>query len=414
VKIVFLNPSGELGGAETALLDLLAAVREARPAWALELIASANGPLVERASTLGIPSDTLPFPRSLARLGEWGRRGSAATRLQLGVALCGAAIPTLRYESRLRQRLRGRNPDIVHTNGLKMHLLGARCRPDGARLVWHLHDYPDARPVTAALLRAQAQQCAMALANSESVRQHARRLFGDSVPVQTLYNSIDLDRFLPEGRALDLDVLAGVPPLAPGGIRVGLVGTFARWKGQDVFLDALSRLLAATTLASGASRTALRGYIIGEPIYQTDASQFSLQELRDLASKFRLGDSVAFTGRIDDVPAALRALDVVVHASIEPEPFGLVIAEAMACAKPVVVSRAGGAAEIAEAGALFHSPGNAAELADRLSELIGNPALRASLGHAGRASAVRLFDRRRLSETLVPIYEALAPVPRSP
>jgi glycosyltransferase involved in cell wall biosynthesis len=408
VRIVFLNPSGQLGGAETALLDLLAAVRDARPAWALELIASADGPLVERASNLGIPCDTLPFPRSLARLGEWGRRGSAATRLKLGAALCGAAIPALRYESRLRRRLRALDPDIVHTNGLKMHLLGARCRPHGARLVWHLHDYPDARPVTAALLRAQSHRCAMALANSGSVARHARELFGESVPVNTLYNSIDLDRFHPEGRTLDLDALAGVPPLAPGGIRIGLVGTFARWKGQDVFLDALSRLIAPAG-TSGSCSTALRGYIIGGPIYQTDASQFSLRELRDLASKFGLGDAVAFTGRIDDVPAALRALDVVVHASIEPEPFGLVIAEAMATGKPVVVSRAGGAAEIAEAGALFHSPGNAAELADRLFDLIGNPSLRTSLGQSGRAAAVRLFDRRRLTETLVPIYETLAP-----
>jgi glycosyltransferase involved in cell wall biosynthesis len=408
VRIVFLNPSGQLGGAETALLDLLAAVRETRPAWALGLIASAGGPLVERASSLGISCDTLPFPRSLARLGEWGRRGSAATRLQLGAALCGAAIPALRYESRLRRRLCALDPDIVHTNGLKMHLLGARCRPNGARLVWHLHDYPDARPLTAALLRAQAQRCAMALANSESVARHARQLFGDSVPVKTLYNSIDLARFHPEGRALDLDALAGVPPLPPGGIRIGLVGTFARWKGQDVFLEALSRLIAPA-VAGGLPGAILRGYIIGGPIYQTDASQFSLPELRGLASKFGLGDTAAFTGRVDDVPSALRALDVVVHASTEPEPFGLVIAEAMACAKPVVVSRAGGAAEIAGAGALFHSPGNAAELADRLSELIGNPALRASLGQAGRAAAVRLFDRRRLSETLVPLYETLAP-----
>ncbi|HEV3217290.1 MAG TPA: glycosyltransferase family 4 protein [Vicinamibacterales bacterium] len=408
MRIVFLNPSGQLGGAETALLDLLAAIRQARPSWSLGMIASAGGPLVERAVNLGVRCDVLPFPQSLARLGEWGRRGSAATRLQLGAALVGAAVPALRYASRLRRGLRGLDPDIVHTNGLKMHLLGARCRPDGARLVWHLHDYPDARPVTAALLRTQAHRCAVALANSDSVARHARKLFGDAMPVRTLYNSVDLDRFCPEGRALDLDALAGAPPLVPGGIRIGLVGTFARWKGQDVFLDALSRLVVPA-VASGAGRPALRGYIIGGPIYQTDASQFSLQELRDLAVKFGLGDAVAFTGRIDDVPAALRALDVVVHASTEPEPFGLVIAEAMATARPVVVSRAGGAAEIAAAGALFHSPGDAAELADRLSELIESPELRASLGQAGRAAAVRLFDRRRLSETLVPLYEALAP-----
>ena len=66
------------------------------------------------------------------------------------------------------------------------------------------------------------------------------------------------------------------------------------------------------------------------------------------------------------------------------------------------------AAEIAR-GALFHEPGNAAELADRLSQLIADPALRASLGAEGREAAVRMFDRPRLCGTLIPIYESLAP-----
>ena len=110
---------------------------------------------------------------------------------------------------------------------------------------------------------------------------------------------------------------------------------------------------------------------------------------------------------MDDVSAVLRALDIAVHASTEPEPFGLVIAEAMACGRPVVVSRAGGAAEIAQGGAVFHEPGNSAELADRLRELAGDPARRASLGAEGREAAVRLFSRSRLRDTLIPVYEAL-------
>ena len=399
MRIVFLNPSGALGGAETALLELLEAVREARPGWTLHLIASAAGPLVDRATRLGIPSNALPFPDSLARLGEWGRRGSSAARVQLGAALCAAAIPAMRYASRLRHQLDAFQPDIVHTNGLKMHLLGARCRPRGARLVWHLHDYPDARPLTARLLRAQAHRCNEVLANSHSVAAHARELFGSTVPVRTVYNAVDLDRFQPAGPALDLDALSGLAPLAEGGLRVGLVGTFARWKGHAVFLEALSRLRAAVPV---------RGYVIGAPIYETDASQFSLDELRALAGRFGLaGPAVGFTGRIDDVPAALRALDIVVHASVEPEPFGLAIAEAMACGRPVVVSRAGGAEEIAEAGALFHQPGDAGGLAQCLSQLVADSALRTSLGAAGRAAAVRLFGRGRLADTLVPIYESL-------
>jgi glycosyltransferase involved in cell wall biosynthesis len=379
---------------------MLAALSEARPAWHLELVTSGDGPLLDRAVRMGIPSIALKFPPSLARLGEWGQRGSAMARVRLGAAVCRAAIPALRYASHLGRHLERAQPDIVHTNGLKMHLLAARCRASHAKLVWHLHDYPDARPMTAALLRGQARRCDEVLANSDSVAEHSRRLFGSAVPVRTLYNSVDLNRFQPDGAKLDLDARAGMPPFAAGGIRIGLVGTFARWKGHEIFLDALSRLHAPLPV---------RAYIVGDQIYETARSQFSRSELAAAAASRGLKDSVGFTGGVDDVPGAMRALDIVVHASTEPEPFGLVIAEAMACGRPVIVSRGGGAAEIASAGALFHEPGNAADLAARLSDLIGDPALRAALGAAGRVAAVRLFGRPRLCSTLIPIYESLAP-----
>ncbi|HKY23465.1 MAG TPA: glycosyltransferase family 4 protein [Vicinamibacterales bacterium] len=396
MRIVFLNPSGELGGAETALLEILAALRASRPSWTLSLLTSAGGPLIDRASALGISTAFLTFPSSLARLGEWGRRGSSMARLRLASQAARATAPTFAYAARLGRHLKQMNPDIVHTNGLKMHVLGVRCRPAGARVLWHLHDYPDARPLSASLLRVHAARCAMAVGNSDSVADAARRLFGSRVPVRTMYNAVDLDRFTPEGPCLDLDALAGLPSLPVHGIKIGLVGTFARWKGHDVFLKALASLH---------TETPVRGYIIGAPIYRTTASQFSIEELREAAAA--VNGPVGFVGHVDDVPAALRALDIVVHASVEPEPFGLVIAEAMACGRPVVVSRAGGAAEIAQAGAVFHTPGDTSDLATRLSELVSRPALRASLGAAGRDGAVRLFGRKRLADTLVPIYESL-------
>jgi glycosyltransferase involved in cell wall biosynthesis len=401
VRIVFLNPSGELGGAETALLEMLAALREARPAWTLGVVASAPGPLLDRAAELGAEVAALTFPRQLASLGEWGQRGSLAARARLAAAACGAALPTIGYASRLHRHLVTWRPDIVHTNGLKMHLLGSRCRPGGVPVLWHMHDYPDSRPLTAVLLHAQAHRCAQVVANSESVARAAHELLGPQSRVRVVYNAVDLDRFQPEGASIDLDALAGLPPLEAGGLRVGLVATFARWKGHDVFLKALSALRAPVPV---------RGYVIGGPIYETASSQFSSEELRHLATSCGLrGGSIGFTGRVADVPAAMRSLDVVVHASTDPEPFGLVIAEAMACGRPIVVSRAGGAEEIAQAGALFHAPGNAAELAGRLTELASNPAMRAALAKAGRDAAVRLFGRARLASSLIPLYESLAP-----
>ena len=398
MRIVFLSPSGELGGAETALLDILAAVREARPAWELSMIAASNGPLLGKAAAFAQVS-AVPFPKALARLGEWGARRSTAARLQLGAGLIAASAPAISYARRLHTELRERNPHIIHSNGLKMHLLGARARPGRAKLVWHLHDYPAARRLTARLLASQAHRCDVMLANSESVAVEARQCFGRKVPVHTVHNSVDLTRFNPAGPRADLDTLAGVAPLAPGGLRVGLVATFARWKGHGVFLDALARLRDLPNL---------RGYIIGGSIYDTDASQFSTAQLRAQAEMLGLGDRVAFTGKTDEVPAVMRALDIAVHASTEPEPFGLVVAEAMASGCPVVVSRAGGAAEIAQGGAVFHEPGNSAELAGRLRELAGDSARRASLGIEGREAAVRLFSRSRLCLRLLPVYESLA------
>lgn len=397
MRIVFLSPSGELGGAETALLDMLAAIRDARPEWALAMIAASDGPLAGKAARYAHVV-SLPFPNALARLGEWGARGSIATRLKLGAGLITASAPVMTYARRLQRRLLDFQPDIIHSNGLKMHLLGARVRSQHSKLVWHLHDYPAARRLTATLLASQAHRCDAMLANSESVAVETRERFGAGVPVHTVYNSVDLDRFTPAGPSADLDALAALPPLAAGGIRVGLVGTFARWKGHSVFLDAIARIRDLSNV---------RGYIVGGSIYQTDASQYSREELRAQADALGLGGTVGFTGKVDDVPSVLRALDVVVHASTEPEPFGLVIAEAMACARPVIVSRAGGAAEIAQGGALFHEPSNSSELAERVRELAGDPARRAVLGAEGRETALRLFSRTRLRDTLIPVYEAL-------
>ena len=102
----------------------------------------------------------------------------------------------------------------------------------------------------------------------------------------------------------------------------------------------------------------------------------------------------------------MRSLDILVHASTQPEPFGLVIVEGMACGRAVIVSEAGGAMELIEAGinALGHPPGDAVRLSERLTELATDPGLRARLGKAGRATAEQRFNRTRLAGELIPIY----------
>jgi len=418
MKILYLNTSGVFGGAERSLLDIIASVSAARPDWKLSLVAGSDGPLIERALAMGIGTTVAPMPESLAQIGDAGVNGPAGTqvgRFSLAASLARAASPTVLYARSLRRKIDASSPTVIHTNGFKMHLLGAWAAGAKTPVIWHVHDYVSARPVMARLMRLEAHRCAAAIANSTSVADDlcavcpdpseasgaGRRARHRHFDITTVYNAVNLDQFNPDGSVAPLDELSGLAPPPAGTIRVGLVATFARWKGHEVFLRALAALPAGVSV---------RGYIIGAPVYQTRGSQYSIAELRALAAQLGLAGRVGFTGFVDDVGAAMRALDIVVHASTQPEPFGLSIIEAMACGKPVIASRAGGAAEIVEAsgGALFHRPGDAADLANRIAQLAGDSARRQCLGRAGRVAAERLFARPRLAQELIPIYERVA------
>lgn len=70
MRVVYLNPSGRMGGAEVALLDMLASIRHDQPEWKLHLIVSDDGIVAAKARALGVFTTILPFPASLARLGD--------------------------------------------------------------------------------------------------------------------------------------------------------------------------------------------------------------------------------------------------------------------------------------------------------------------------------------------------------
>jgi glycosyltransferase involved in cell wall biosynthesis len=317
----------------------------------------------------------------------------------------GGGLATISYVRALRRALATFCPDVLHSHGLKMHLLAACARPAGSVLVWHLHDYVGARPVSRRLLRQLRHRCRAIVANSDSVAADARAQIGDDMEICTVHNAVDLGRFSPEGPCLDLDAMSGLPPAEPGTIRIGLVATFARWKGHLTFIEALRQL----ALGREPQRHPVRAYIIGGPVYETDGSQYTRDELQNAARLAGLDAAVGFTGFVDDSASAMRALDVVVHASTEPEPFGLTIAEAMAAGRAVVVSYAGGAAELVvpEQDALAHRPGDAEDLTRQIRRLVQDAALRARLGMAARQSAMKRFDPARLADQLLRLYAAL-------
>lgn len=398
MRIAFVSVSDQMGGSEAVLLDIVRGLRRVRPTWDLHLVAPGHGPLCGRAVGAGAGAAVLELPRALASFGERaavsGRVGIPSVRL----LRAGAAVPG--YQRAMNALLDRLEPDLVHTNGFKAHVPAARARGRGRALVWHLHEYVGRRPLTRALLRRYAGRCAAIVANSRSVADDARRALGGH-RVRVIPNAVDLSVFNPAGPLADLDALCGMAPAPAGAVRVGLVATFARWKGHEVFLQAIAALPRDAPI---------RAYVVGGPVYDTQGSQYSAEELGALARGLGIGGRVGFTGFVDDPARAMRTLDVVVHASTDPEPFGLVIAEAMACGRALVTSGCGGAAELVRDGvdALVHRPGDSAGLAACIDRLARDPATRLRLGERARALAVERFDAERFVDRFAALYEEVA------
>jgi glycosyltransferase involved in cell wall biosynthesis len=412
MRLLFLSPIGQCGGAEVSLLELLAGLRAGFPEWPLHLIAGGDGLFVSRARALGVSVTIVPLPIPLARLGDSGKGGPAGGRRNqvklAGVVLLAACL-IVPYLVKLCREVRRVRPDLVHTNGFKMHILGVWATPHGVPLFWHIHDYVSVRPVMAILLRLHARWCTAAIANSFSVSRDVTAAFGSELPVHTVHNCVDVMRFSPVGPVSDLDALAGLPPAVNGTVRVGLVATFARWKGHEVFLHALERL---------PSDLPVRGYIVGGPLYSTAGSQHTMAELKTLAVRLGLENRVGFTGFLDDPAAGIRFLDIVVHASTQPEPFGLAIIEGMSCGRPVIVSRAGGAAEILDLvgndAAVGCAPMDTETLAAKIRWLATDYRARSALGLRGCQAARQHFGSQRMLDGITSVYRQWTRMPGQP
>jgi len=164
------------------------------------------------------------------------------------------------------------------------------------------------------------------------------------------------------------------------------------WKGQHVFLRA-----AALLAGRGLPFTAI---VAGGTLFDIEPEYAG--ELERLAAAPSLAGKVRFLGNRRNPQDWMNACDVVVHASVEPEPWGLVVAEAMACGRAVIASAAGGPLEMIDhkRTGWLTAPGDEVALASWLEILLANPALRAELGAAARSHAEAEFDPRRAAALL--------------
>jgi glycosyltransferase involved in cell wall biosynthesis len=319
-------------------------------------------------------------------------RSWVGRRVNSAIALADTLRRATPYALRIRAIARARGVHLIHLNNnvssnlggvLAAMWAGIPCVVKQRSFEWH-------SPAT----RWLARRVERFMADTEAIATDIEKLAVPRGRIAVTYCPIDVGSYGGSARREAVRAELGIAGAAPV---FGILGSLMRWKGQHVFLDAAAKVLMRMP---GARALVVGGAPVdGDPGYEA--------ELRRKVSALGLGEQVVFTGHRNDVAAVLEAIDVVVHASVEREPFGMVIAEAMAARKPVVASRDAGPMEIVADGVsgILVRPGDPEELGTAVLSLLADPALARRMGEAGRAIVEQNFTLERHVERTQQVYD---------
>ncbi len=388
IRILYLDHTAKLSGGEMALVRLLGALDRTRVEPIVVL--AEEGPLVELLQRAQVETHVLPLDPMVreVRKDSLGDQG-IARKLQQATLLLG-------YSQQIARVAREKQVSLIYTNSLKSDFYGALA---GQRVrlpvIWHIRDRIEETYLPAPAVKA--------------IRLLARR-----IPACVVANSEStLETLKLEGKRPSEVIVSGMTQeyiarcRAPRKINaiptIGIIGRISAWKGQDIFLKA-----AAQVLATGIDA---RFQIIGAPMFGEDAFEGTLKAL---AQELRIADKVVFRGFQSDIPAVLRSLDILVHASTTPEPFGQVIVEGMVAGLPVIATNGGGAREIIthEKTGLLVPMGDIDALVQGLIRLLTRPDEARTLAEAGQRHALATYTVEISARKSEALYERL--VGRSP
>ena len=383
MNILYIDQTGQLGGGELSLFDWLRAFPQNASVVLFE-----DGPFRPMLQELGIPVEVLP----LAGLKEV-RRESSSLKL----------VSTLPALLSLRRRLaeRALQADVLYANSQKAFFVAAFAKRARQPLVWHLRDIltrDHFSPILRKLAVVAGNRFATAIiVNSKATADAFVAAGGRPEKLREVPDGVSARPF--DEVASDTVMRLRQEICPPGKTLIGLFGRLAEWKGQHILLEAAARLPDVHICIVGDA-------LFGEQLYA--------QTLQERASRPDLANRVNFLGFRRDIPALMKCMDLIVHASIAAEPLGRVILEGMLARKPVIATRAGGAAEIItdrENGILV-TPGSVTELFSAIELLSNNRKLSEEVAAAGRLRAESAFSMETMADRVRQVLQELPGTPR--
>jgi glycosyltransferase involved in cell wall biosynthesis len=217
---------------------------------------------------------------------------------------------------------------------------------------------------------------------------------GRMTKVEVLYNPVDVGRFAGASRSAEVRAALGA---GEGTRLVGTVGRIHPRKDLETFLRA----------AAAVSQQAPDAHFVIVGAAEADVERDHQHRLLALVRELGVERRVTFAGARRDMPAVMAALDVFVLTA-RHEGFGRVVAEAMAAARPVVVSDEGAPPELvdAERYGLVAPPADAPAFARQILRLVNDGPFAAALA-ARAAERARVFDARSAAERVHACYTQL-------
>jgi len=357
LRIAFCHFTSDVGGgSDRSLFDLVTHLD--RGAFMPFLILRTGDPLAARYREAGCTVAEIPFvpPRKALDLAK----------------LAGFFFSYVPHVFRTARLLRRWKIDVVHVNTINNLQGPVAARLAGCPLVWHVRELAGNGKIGRLMRGLVALLAHIAVANSKAV---AESLAACGERVRVVYNGIDLSEY-PEP-----DCTAPREPL------IACVGRLEPWKGQHVLVEALPAILEAHP---DATVWFVGGAAVNKPEY--------LPALQARCEVLGVAERATFTGPRNDIPRILQRATLLVLPSVEPEPFGRTLVEAMASGCPPIATASGGPLEIIQDGVngLLVPQGDVNAVADAVRGLLADPVRTRALGGAGRQRAVEAFSLGRM------------------
>ncbi len=384
INILYIHANNiDIGGSDYCMFKLVTTLDRSR--FNPMVLLGLETEIAAKYQEYGIPVLILPMHRI---------RKTKDLRYQLGFIL--SSLPTI---FRIARLINQHCIDIIHSNDFQDFYGAIAARLTGAKAIQHDRVIMR-RPVWLRKLLVWFILVSnhQVVAISEAVAREMLSVRGKVHPkVVTLYDWLDMERVGHNDEIGRFREEIGIPKEA---VLIGVVGRLEHWKGQHIFIRAAAEVIK--------NHPQSRFVVVGGQVLGRGREKYQ-DELKALAHDLKISDKIVFGGYRTDIMNVMDSLDIFVHSSVEPEPFGLVIMEAMSIGKAVVAPHEGGILDQVVEGftGLFYKPGDHYEMAKVICKLIENPELRRRMGQAGKERVYSIFNRDTLCKRFESLYERL-------